>query len=117
MTRPAPDDPRQLRLVRLLGLGIRGGLVLPGVDGTGALLRRGGCEVVVVASDVSRRAREKTVQAARRRGVPVVIGPEAGVLGAALGRPPVMIAGVRDRELARGILAVAGSSPDDVMEG
>ena len=116
-TRRAPETSRQHRLVRLLGLGFRGGLVLAGVDGTDALLRRGDCQAVVVASDASPRAREKAVGTALRRGVPVVTGPDAGTLGASLGKPPVMIAGIRDRQLAQGILRVARSSQDRRHDG
>ncbi len=116
-TQLAPEASRSERLVRLLGLGFRGGLVVAGVDGTDALIRRGECQAVVVASDASPRAREKAVSAALRRGVPVVTGPDAGTLGAALGKPPVMIAGIRDRQLAEGILAVAGPSQDRRHDG
>jgi hypothetical protein len=47
------------------------------------------------------------VRLARQTGVPVVPGPDAATLGARLGRPPVMVVGVRDRSLAAGIVAAA----------
>ncbi|HEX3926796.1 MAG TPA: hypothetical protein VHW65_02270, partial [Gemmatimonadales bacterium] len=96
--RPAPEAME--RLLRLLGLGVGGGLAVPGVDGTSALLARGECRMVVVANDASRRAVLKVVGAAKRAGVVVVDGPAATLLGSRLGKPPVMVVGVRDRALA-----------------
>jgi ribosomal protein L7Ae-like RNA K-turn-binding protein len=104
---PAPEA-----LLGLIGLGVRGGLALPGVDVTCAWVRQGKCQVVIVAADASRRARQKVVQPARRAGVPIVTGPDAETLGARLGRPPVMVVGVRDRSLAAGIIAVATRETD-----
>ena len=92
-------------LLGLLGLGARGGRVVLGVDGTRAALQRDQCEVVVIASDASARAVEKAVRLARAKGIPLVDGPPAVLLGSRLGRPPVMVVGVKDRALARGILA------------
>lgn len=102
------------RLVGLLGLGARGGHVILGVDGTRAALQREECRVVVLASDASPRATEKVVRLAQAKGVPLIAGPAAEQLGARLGRPPVMVVGVRDRALARGILAMArpATGPD-----
>jgi ribosomal protein L7Ae-like RNA K-turn-binding protein len=58
-----------------------------------------------MAADASPRAVEKIEKLARARGVPVVQVGAAAALGARLGRPPVMVAGVRDRKLADGLLA------------
>ena len=89
----------------LLGLGLRGGLALPGVDTARAWLQQGECCLIVVASDATARAQEKVVRLAKGAGVPVITGPTADALGERLGRPPVMVVGVRDRALAKGILA------------
>lgn len=94
------------RLLGLLGLGARGGRVVLGVDGTRAMLQRGDGLLVVLASDASPRAVEKVARLANGRGLPIVTGPTADELGARLGRPPVMAVGVRDRALAKGILAL-----------
>jgi ribosomal protein L7Ae-like RNA K-turn-binding protein len=85
---------------------------MPGVDVARAWLRQGKCHAVIVAVDASPRSLLKVVRLAERLGVPIVIGPEAAVLGARLGRPPVMVVGVRDRSLASGILAAAGRATD-----
>lgn len=91
----------------LLGLGLRAGRVAVGVEAVRAELQAGKVKCVVLASDASPRAEEKVGRLASARGVPVVIGPAADAIGAQLGRPPVMAAGVRDRKLADGILRSA----------
>lgn len=88
----------------LLGLGARAGNVVVGVDAVRRALQAGECRCLIVASDVSQRAREKVLRLAAAMGVPRVAGPSAADLGARLGKPPVMVAGVRDSALADGIL-------------
>lgn len=88
----------------LLGLGIRAGNVVVGVDAVRRSLQARECKCIVVARDASQRAREKVVRLATAIGVPQVEGPEAALLGARLGKPPVMVAGVRDAALADGIV-------------
>ena len=97
-------------LLGLLGLGQRAGSVIVGVDGVRTGLRAGKCALVVVAADASARAMEKVVRLADGRGVPRVTGPSAADIGQRLGRPPVMVVGVCDPALARGIRA-AGNDP------
>jgi ribosomal protein L7Ae-like RNA K-turn-binding protein len=62
---------------------------------------------VVLAEDASPRAREKVVRLASAKGVPLLAGPSAEAIGAQLGKPPVMAAGVRDRALAGGMVQLA----------
>jgi ribosomal protein L7Ae-like RNA K-turn-binding protein len=95
-------------VVGLLGLGLRAGQVVIGVDAVRSALKADKCACVVVAADVAPRAEEKVLRLARARGVPLVEGPEAAELGARLGRPPVMVVGVRDRALAAGVMSAAG---------
>jgi ribosomal protein L7Ae-like RNA K-turn-binding protein len=91
------------RLLGLLGLGLRSGNVAVGVEAVRRGLQRDEFACVVMASNASPRAVEKVERLARARRVLVVRGPEADAIGARLGRPPVMAAGVRDRALADGI--------------
>ena len=90
-------------LLGLLGLGYRGRGVVIGVDAVRRELQSGKCWCVVVASDASPRAMEKVVRLAAGKRIPVISGPGAAAIGAQLGRPPVMVVGVRDRALARGM--------------
>lgn len=107
--RPRPDEHE--RLLALLGLGAAGGNVVTGVDGTRAFLQRQKCLLVVMAEDASPRAVEKVKRLAMATEIPVIIGPSADRIGQRLGRPPVMVVGVKDRGLAAGILAA--SEPRD----
>lgn len=104
-TPPRPDGSE--RVLALLGLGAAGGNVVAGVDGTRAFLQRQKCFAVVMASDASHRAMEKVSRLAVATGIPVVVGPSADRIGQRLGRPPVMVVGVKDRALAAGILAAS----------
>jgi ribosomal protein L7Ae-like RNA K-turn-binding protein len=94
-------------MLGLLGLGARAGNLMVGVDGVRSVIQRGRCKLVILAADAGPRAQEKVARLARARGVPLVQGPEAAVLGRHLGRPPVMAVGVLDPALARGISAAA----------
>ena len=95
-------------LLGLLGLGARAGRLIIGVDGVRTALQQGRCRCLVLALDASPRAREKVERLAAGRRVPMIVGPEAAVLGGALGRPPVMVVGVADEALAKGIARVGG---------
>ena len=65
---------------------------------------------LVVAADASPRALEKVVRLATARRVPLCRGPAADEIGRRLGKPGIMVAGVVDRALARGLAAASGSS-------
>jgi ribosomal protein L7Ae-like RNA K-turn-binding protein len=97
----------------LLGLGLRGGHVVIGVEGVRRSLQAGKLQCVVVASDASPRALQKVIRLAEAQGVPVVPGPTADEIGRQLGRPPVMVAGVRDRALAQGLGRLAREVPEE----
>jgi ribosomal protein L7Ae-like RNA K-turn-binding protein len=94
-------------VLRLLGLGLRSGKVVLGVDQVRRGLQVDRFACIVVAEDASPRAREKVVRLAAGRGIPLVGGPAAETIGSRLGRPAVMVVGVLDRALAQG-LADAG---------
>jgi len=102
-------------LIGLLGLGLRAGSVIVGVEAVRRALQGGECRCLVVATDASQRALEKTVRLATAMGVPRISGPAAAELGARLGKPPVMVVGVRDPALADGILQL-GADRQGAME-
>jgi ribosomal protein L7Ae-like RNA K-turn-binding protein len=93
--------------LRLLGLGVRAGNVIVGVDGLRTALQHDEIRCVVLASDLSERAMEKVGRLAIGKGLPVLAGPDAATLGDRLGRPPVQAVGVRDRALADGVVRAA----------
>jgi ribosomal protein L7Ae-like RNA K-turn-binding protein len=91
---------------------VRAGTVIVGVDQIRAALQAGMVACVMVAEDASPRAQEKVVRLAAGRGVPLLPGPPAAVIGARLGWPAVMVAGVLDRALAAGLAdASQGGAP------
>ena len=96
-------------LLGLLGLGQRARRIVVGVDAVRKELQAGKCWCVVLAEDASPRAVEKVVRLATAKGVPLVPGPRAAVIGAQLGKPPVMAVGVRDRALAGGMVQLASA--------
>jgi len=101
----APPPPEQL--LRLLGLGYRARQVVLGVESVRSGLQAGRLACVVVAGDASPRAQDKVVRLAAAKGIPLIAGPSAEVIGARLGKPGIMVAGVVDRALARGIANAA----------
>lgn len=94
-------------LLGLIGLGYRARSVVVGVDAVRKELQAGKCRCVVVAEDASPRAVDKVVRLAAAKGVPLLPGPSAALIGAQLGKPPVMAVGVRDRALAGGMVQLA----------
>ncbi len=70
-------------------------------------LQAGTVRCVVVAEDVSPRAQDKVVRLAAAKGVPLLAGPSAEAIGARLGKSGIMVAGVLDRALARGLAKAA----------
>lgn len=93
----------------LIGLGMRAGHLVVGVDAVRSALQAGKVLCVVVANDATPRTSEKVVRLAQAKGVPMVQGPEARLLGERLGRPPVMVVGIRDRALAAGVQGAAAA--------
>jgi len=100
------------RLLGLLGLGVRAGAVVIGVEATRRALQRGTARCVVVAGDASERARGKVMPLARGRGVPVLAGPSADVLGQRCGRPAVHAVAVEGAKFAEGLLGGTSRAED-----
>ena len=92
------------KLLNLIAMGHRARRVTIGVDRVREDIRAGRTTCVVVAEDASARAFEKVVRLALARDIPVVRGPAADRLGAQLGKPPVMVVGLKDRSLTDGVL-------------
>lgn len=82
-----------------------------GTGGVRAELQRGRIALVVLAADRSPRTEDKVTRLARGRGIPILIGPPAAVLGHRLGRSTIQAVGVQDHKLAAGMLGRAAASP------
>lgn len=105
------DAASERRLLSLVGLGVRARTAVVGVEQVRTAARRGLLRLAVVAPDASRHSLDKVLPLLRALRVQVVEGPAAAVLGAAVGREAAAAIGIVDRDLAKGIRAIAGSGP------
>lgn len=94
------------KLLRLLGLGVRGRNAVVGVQQVRDAAQRGRLRLVVVALDASRHSLDKVVPLVDAKGVMRLDVPSAADLGAAVGRDSTAAVGVLDSDLARGIRAL-----------
>ncbi len=99
------------RLAGLLGLGARGRLVIAGVEMVREGLRNGTVELLIMAEDTAANSREKLLPLAVAKNIAVLEGPNAAVLGRAVGKEQVAAVGVTDRRLAKGIRELMETGP------
>lgn len=92
-------------MLRLLGLGVRSRGAVVGVERVREAAGRGTLQLAVVAPDASHHSLHKVRPLLAARGVQVLEGPPAAVLGHAVGRDATVVVGVTDANLARGIRA------------
>ena len=115
--RPHRDDQLPVdRILRLVGLGIRGRGAVVGVERVRESARTGKLAFAVVASDASRNSLNKLLPLLRARRINFIEVPSAAALGAAAGRDQTVAIGVLDRELARGIRALTRLGSDRAPE-
>ena len=109
---PTMDDVGRRKVLALLGLGVRGRLVVVGAERVRLEALKGALQLAVVATDVSRHSLDKVVPALRARHVETIEWPSSAELGGAVGRDTTAAVGIVDQALARGIRgAVAGAAP------
>ncbi len=96
------------KVVRLLGLGMRGRLVCVGVELTRNAVMSNKVQVAVVALDASHNSRDKIVPLLTARGVNIIAIASADLLGGAVGRATTTVVGVLDKKLALGVRAACG---------
>ena len=97
------------RLAALLGLGMRGRLVVVGVEQVRSAAQRGRLECALVAPDASANSREKIVPLLTARRVRMLEPLGAAQLGAAVGRETTAAVGILDAHLARGVRSLVES--------
>ncbi len=103
------DAETERKVLGLLGLGVRGRGAIVGVQQVRDAATRGKLYLAVYAPDVSRHSLEKVLPLLTAKRVPVVEGPSASALGAAVGRETTAVVGVVDRNLAAGIRRLVGA--------
>jgi ribosomal protein L7Ae-like RNA K-turn-binding protein len=97
------DAAARGRLLRLVGLGIRGRGAVVGVEQVRENVKKNKVAFAVVASDASRHSLDKVVPLLNARRVRFVEIPSAAELGGAAGRESAAVVGIVDRQLAKGI--------------
>ncbi len=105
------DVPTTRKLLRLLGVGLNGRLVVVGVQQVRDAAQRGKLKLAVYAPDASRHSLDKVLPMLRAKRIRLIEGPAATELGAAVGRESTAAVGVVDAQLARGIRALVESAP------
>lgn len=97
------------KIVKLLGLGARGRLVVVGAEQVRAAAKKGKLSLAVVASDASENSRDKVLSVLKAKNIRAIEGISAAELGAAFGRDSTAAVGVLDASLAAGIRQAAAS--------
>lgn len=107
---PVPDEFARRKVAGLVGLGLRGRMVVVGAERVRIEAQRGDVELAIVAGDASRHSLDKVLPTLRARHVQVLEWPSAAELGDVVGRETTAAVGILDKALARGIRsAVAGN--------
>lgn len=106
----SPHD--HARLLRLVGLGVRGRGAIVGVEQVREGAKKNKVAFAVVAMDASRHSLDKVIPLLNARRVRFVEVPSADELGGAVGRESTAVVGIVDRQLAKGIrqLVESGSA-------
>jgi ribosomal protein L7Ae-like RNA K-turn-binding protein len=105
------------RILRLLGLGIRGRGAVVGVERVRESARTGKLAFAVIAADASRNSLDKLLPLLRARRINFIEVPSAVALGAAAGRDQTAAIGILDRDLAKGIRALTRPAARTTEEG
>jgi ribosomal protein L7Ae-like RNA K-turn-binding protein len=97
------SDTDRARLLRLVGLGVRGRGAIIGVEQVREGAKKNKVAFAIVAVDASRHSLDKVVPLLNARRVRFVEVPSAAELGGAVGRETTAVVGIVDRQLAKGI--------------
>ena len=107
------DDVGRRKLANLLGLGVRGRLVVVGVEQVRMAATKNKLVFAIVAPDASKNSLDKVLPLLNARRVRYAEALGADELGAAVGRQSTAAVGIVDSRLARGIRAlVEGAGPE-----
>jgi ribosomal protein L7Ae-like RNA K-turn-binding protein len=106
------SDKDRARLLRLVGLGIRGRGAIVGVEQVREGAKKDKVAFAIVAMDASRHSLDKVVPLLNARRVRFVEVPSAAELGSAVGRETTAVVGIVDRQLAKGIRELVESGSE-----
>jgi ribosomal protein L7Ae-like RNA K-turn-binding protein len=100
------------RMLRLVGLGIRGRGAVVGVEQVREGVKKNKVAFAIVAMDASRHSLDKVIPLLNARRVRFVEVPSATELGGVAGRESTAVVGIVDRQLAKGIRALVESGSE-----
>ena len=111
--KPSPDQGRNQteKILRLLGLGVRGRGAVVGVERVREAAKSGKLALAVVATDAAKNSLDKLRPLLNARRVSFIEVPSAAELGAVAGREHAAAIGVVDPQLAKGIVALTSTGP------
>jgi ribosomal protein L7Ae-like RNA K-turn-binding protein len=95
--------PDRARLLRLVGLGVRGRGAVVGVERVREGAKKNKVAFAIVAADASQNSLDKVVPLLNARRVRFIEVPSAAEPGGAVGRNSTAVVGIVDRQLAKGI--------------
>jgi len=105
------NDEARRKALALLGLGLRGRLIVVGVEQARATVQRGKAAFAFVATDSSHNSLDKIVPMLKAKRVAVSEAFGAAELGGAVGRQTTAVVVITDRQLADGIRRLVESGP------
>src|SRR6185503_15783039 len=106
------DDAAHGRLLRLVGLGLRGRGAVVGVERVREGVKKNKVAFAIVAADASRNSLDKIVPLLNARRVRFIEVPSAAELGGVAGRESAAVVGIVDRQLAKGIRELVESGSE-----
>ena len=106
------DDAAHGRLLRLVGLGLRGRGAVVGVERVREGVKKNKVAFAIVAADASRNSLDKIVPLLNARRIRFVEVPSAAELGGVAGRESAAVIGIVDRQLAKGIRELVESGSE-----
>ena len=92
------------RILSMLGLAHRAGKVQIGAFLTERAIADGSCELIVLAEDAAPNNRKKFSNSAKYERIPLLIYGTKEMIAQALGRENTVVAGVTDKNFAKGIM-------------
>jgi ribosomal protein L7Ae-like RNA K-turn-binding protein len=105
------------RILRLVGLGVRGRGAVVGVEQVRQAAKSGKLALAIVAADAAANSREKLLPLLNARHISFIEVPSAEELGAAVGRDQTAAIGIVDPALATGIRELTAGSGRAAEEG
>ena len=110
---PQVDEVTRQKVRGLVGLGMRGRMVVVGSERVKIDAQKGEIFLAIIGMDASRHSLDKVVPTLRARHIEIIEWPSAADLGAIVGKDTTAAVGIADQALARGIRAVISGIPSE----